>query len=57
MGVRISELPVASSAGSNDSLVLNRGNTTSRITLQALMESYLSAAGYVTGSDLDSRLN
>ena len=37
MGVKISELPVTSSANTSDSLVLNHGSETSRITLEALM--------------------
>ena len=48
MGVRISELPSASSAFTDDSLVLNHGSETSRITVEALLESYLDGAGYVT---------
>jgi len=54
MGVKISELPVASSAGNSDSLVLNHGSETSRITVEALMESYLSGAGLVTDAKLPS---
>ena len=44
MGVKISELPVASSANNNDSLVLNHGSETQRITLEKLMESGKRAA-------------
>ena len=56
MGVKISELPSTSSANTNDSLVLNHGSETSRITLQALMESYLSGAGLVTDEELAESL-
>ena len=38
MGVRISELPSVSSANTDDSLVLNHGSETSRITVEMLME-------------------
>ena len=56
MGVKISELPSTSSANTNDSLVLNHGSETSRITLQALMNSYLSGAGLVTDEELAESL-
>ena len=56
MGVKISELPVTSSAGANDHLVLNHGSETNQITLEALMESYLSGAGLVTESELTDYL-
>ena len=56
MGVKISELPVTSSAGANDHLVLNHGSETNQITLEALMESYLSGAGLVTESGLTDYL-
>ena len=57
MGVRISELPSVSSANTTDSLVLNHGSETSRITLQALVESYLSGAGLVTEEELNGYLS
>ena len=57
MGVRISELPSVSSANTDDSLVLNHGSETSRITVEALMESYLSDAGLVTESELSNYLD
>ena len=56
MGVKISELPSASSANTSDSLVLNHGSETSRITLEALMNSYLSGAGLVTDAELAESL-
>ena len=57
MGVKISELPAASSANNSDSLILNHGSETKKITLEALLESYLSGAGLVTESDLDDALS
>ena len=39
MGVKISELPVASSANNNDSLILNHGGATRRITLENLIQA------------------
>ena len=56
MGVKISELPVASSANNSDSLVLNHGSETQRITLEKLMESGKRAAGLVTDSELQTYL-
>ena len=44
MGVKISELPRTQSAGHSDNLVINHNGATSRITVEDLMESYLSDA-------------
>ena len=52
MGVRISELPRTQSAGHSDNLVINHNGATSRITVEDLMESYLSDAGFLSESDL-----
>ena len=52
MGVRISELPRTQSAGHSDNLVINHNGATSRITVDDLMESYLSDAGFLSESDL-----
>ena len=56
MGVKISELPVTSSATSNDKMVVNHENVTNQITVEDLMQSYLSGAGYMTESELLSFL-
>ena len=56
MGVKISELPVASSANNSDSLVLNHGSETQRITLEKLMEGGKRVAGLVTDSELQTYL-
>ena len=39
MGVKISELPVTSSAAANDKMVVNHGNATNQITVEDLMQS------------------
>ena len=56
MGVKISELPAASSANNSDSLILNHGSETKKITLEAMLESYLSGAGLVTETELSDAL-
>ena len=57
MGVEISELPRTQSAGHSDNLVINHNGATSRITVEDLMESYLSDAGFLTESDLADYLS
>ena len=57
MGVKISELPRTQSAGHSDNLVINHNGATSRITVEDLMESYLSDAGFLTESDLADYLS
>ena len=57
MGVKISELPRTQSAGHSDNLVINHNGATSRITVENLMESYLSDAGFLTESDLADYLS
>lgn len=52
MGVKISELPRTRSAGHSDNLVINHSGMTNQITVEDLMESYLSDIGYLTESDL-----
>ena len=52
MGVKISQLPGILSANSYDELVLNHESQTKKITVEALMESYLAEAGYVNESGL-----
>ena len=39
MGVKISELPVTSSAAANDKMVVNHENVTNQITVEDLMPS------------------
>ena len=52
MGVKISELPRTQSAAHSDNLVINHSGATNRITVEDLMESYLSDTGFLTESDL-----
>ena len=52
MGVRISELPRTQSAEHSDNLVINHNSVTNRITVEDLMEGYLSETGFMTESDL-----
>jgi hypothetical protein len=56
MGVKISELPVISSANANDSLVLNHGGATRRITLENLIQAGKIAAQLLTAADLEACL-
>jgi hypothetical protein len=56
MGVKISELPVASSANNNDSLILNHGSATRRITLENLIQAGKIAAQLLTEADLEACL-
>lgn len=57
MGVKISDLPAASSANNSDSLILNHGSETKKITLEAMLEGYLSGAGLVTEDELSDALS
>ena len=56
MGVKISELPVISSANANDSLVLNHGGATRRITLENLIQAGKIAAQLLSEADLEACL-
>ena len=56
MGVKISELPVTSSAASTDDLVVNRAGETSRLTLEDLMKSGMEGTGLVTETELQEYL-
>ena len=56
MGVKISELPVTSSAAMTDDLVVNRAGETSRITLEDLMKSGMEGTGLVTETELQEYL-
>ena len=57
MGVKISELPVASSANNNDSLILNHGGATRRITLENLIQAAKIAAQLLSDADLEAYLD
>ena len=57
MGVKISELPVASSANNNDSLILNHGGATRRITLENLIQAGKIAAQLLSDADLEAYLD
>ena len=56
MGVKISELPLISSANANDSLVLNHGGATHRITLENLIQAGKIAAQLLSEADLEACL-
>ena len=57
MGIKISELPQASSVSSNDTLVVNHAGQTGKVALSFLMQGYMSGAGYLTGSDLSAYMS
>ena len=54
MGIKISELPQASSVSSTDILVVNHGSQTGKVALGFLLNAYLESEGYLTESVLGS---